>query len=174
MGYNLSIGEAKISWSEDCVSIDCDEVKLDYAPAYGDPTDFTNQRWPSYTTWHNVMSNLDLMDVMYSEGNHGASDFEWQGKTYYPLLANHPGAAPITKAHVEVVEMKLDNYKRKFPNHIAQYPPLKDGVVKTWVNTEEDYVKDARYDGNLCRGEWLLFWLKWAIENCKYPVFVNS
>lgn len=38
---------------------------------------------------------------------------------------------------------------------------------------EEDYDQDPKYDQHLCRGTWLVFWLKWAVENCKQPVFVN-
>lgn len=80
--------------------------------------------------------------------------------------------------HVEYLENKLKEYKKKFPTHIAQYPPLKEGVTPLWEGSDmyrnEDLVEDPKYDGNLCRAEWLLYWLKWAVENCKNPVFVNS
>lgn len=37
------------------------------------------------------------------------------------------------------------------------------------VSVDCDIVKAA-----LCRGEWLAYWLRWAVDNCKQPVFVNS
>jgi hypothetical protein len=140
MGYGLSIGEATIEWNTDCVRIGCATERRDNAPAFGEPTDYSNQRWPSYTSWSNAMSALGLMDVMFDERNGGCSDFEfkWNDKWLIPLLATHPGATPITKEHVAYVEEKLAAY------------------------SEESY-----------DGEWLLYWLRWAVENCENPVFVN-
>ena len=161
MGYSLSIGEAVIDWNEERVSIDCEIVRLDEAPAFGEITDYESQRWPSYTAWAKAMRELGLTDLMFDERNGGIGEFEWEGEWVYPLIQNHPGAAPITKAHVEVVAAKLKAYKEANPTHVAKYPPR---------GCEDD----PTYDGYLCRGEWLLFWLKWAVENCEKPVFVNS
>ena len=64
MGYNLAIGEAEVDWSEDMVRIDAVTVKLDEAPAFGEPTDHTNTRWPSYTSWSNFCKAMDITDIM--------------------------------------------------------------------------------------------------------------
>lgn len=178
MGYKLKIGEAQIRFSEDYVKIDCAIVEHENAPAYGEPTDRENQRWPSYTNWAQAMSLLGMTDVMFNERNGGKGSFEWNGIERQPLIAEHPGAMPITKEHVEYVENALSIYKQKYPDHIAQYPPPKIGAKPIFEGSNEyrseDLSDDPIYDSNLCRGEWLAYWLRWALENCKHPVFVNS
>lgn len=170
MGYNLIIGEAKVNWEPYYISITCDVIRRDDAPAYDEPTDYENQRWPSYSSWGNFCRNLDIEDMMFKQ--------DWHEEEIAPLISNHPGASPITKEHIEHLEKKLKEYKEKFPTHIAQYPPPKKGAKPLWEGSDmyknEDLVEDPKYDGNLCRAEWLLYWLKWAVENCKKPVFVNS
>lgn len=177
MGYTLTIGEAVVEYDETLVRIGAEEVFRDDAPAHGEPTDYTNSRWPSYSNWANAMRTLDLMDVMFNERNGGAGEFERDGTTYYPLMPTHPGEQPVTQAHVDEVAERLEAYKDKHPDHIAQYPPLKPDakpmVEGSSFYDDDQYVDDAKYDAALVRGEWLLYWLKWAVENCKQPVFVN-
>ena len=179
MGYTLKIGECRTDYNEDGVSIDCDVVRRDDAPAFGELTDFESQRRPSYTSWANAMETLGLMDVMFNLRNGGKGDFEWNGKRRSPLLEVHPGATPITIDHVEYVENKIAEYKKKHPDHIAKFPPPKPGAKPIFGNgsneiyRNDDYDEDPRFDHALCRGEWLAYWLRWAINNCKQPVFVN-
>lgn len=178
MGYNLRIGQAILEYDEDRVAVDCEEVTLENAPAHGEPTDGTNARWPSYSAWADSMRALGMMDVMFNMRNGGAGSFTRNEKERSPLLEQHPGATPVTIEHAEEVEEKLSAYKAMHPDHIAQYPPLKPNakpvVEGSTFYRQEDYVDDPRYDGNLVRGEWLAFWLRWAVENCSMPVFVNS
>lgn len=176
MGYTLKIGEAIMDYTEDHVGISCEVVTLPDAPAFGEPTDHSSQRWPSYTAWLDAMRALDMMDVMYSDRNGGVGWFERNSKTRYPLLAIHPGASPITIEHVEYVEEKLAAYRAKHPDHRAEFPPLKPGITPEVLMfpSDDELISDPRYDGNLCRGVWLAWWLRWAVENCKRPVFVNS
>jgi hypothetical protein len=171
MGYTLKIGEAAISYNADYCTIDCDIVSRDDAPAFGEPTDHENRRWPSYSVWSNAMETLGLMSVMF-----GAGEFTFNGVCRYPLIAEHPGVTPITKEHVECVESVLVDYKAAHPDRIAKYPPPKEGAepVVGDMYREEDLIDDPRYDSALCRGEWLAYWLRWALDNCKQPVFVNS
>lgn len=175
MGYTLKIGEAELSYETDYVCIDCATVEIDSAPAYGEPTDRQNQRWPSYSSWHDCMKTLGLMDVMFCSRN-GGGGFDRGGDSYEPLLASHPGAMPVTKAHAEEVEERLAAYKKKHPTHRAEYPPPKQGAKPMFgsMYRNEDLETSPEYDGSLCRGEWLAYWLRWAVENCKQPVFVNS
>lgn len=176
MGYSLRIGEAIIDYEDDMVRIDCEIVKRDDAPAYGDPTDYESQRWPSYSAWFNAMEQLDMIDIMFNERNKGKGYFERDGVMRSPLIECHPGQTPITKEHVEEAEARLAAYKAKYPDHRPEYPPPKPGakpIVGT-VYRDEDYDDDPRYDSALCRGEWLVYWLRWAVENCKQPVFVNT
>lgn len=176
MGYSLRIGEAKMEWNDERVSIDCDIVRQDDAPAFGDPTDYENQRWPSYTAWANAMRALGLVDLMYDRRNGGSGELQYGGKWLYPLIQEHPGASPITELHAEYAEEKLRHYKALHPTHVAQYAPPKPDAKPFFGDRyrDEDLVDDPKYDGNLCRGEWLVYWLRWAVDNCKQPVFVNS
>mgnify|MGYP003405256251 CR=1 FL=1 len=176
MGYNLRIGEAVICYSDESARVDCETVRRDDSPSFGDPTDGTNCRWPSYTVWADMMAKLGLTDVMFNRRNGGVGEFEYKGKWLYPLIPEHPGAAPITREHVEYVEEKLAAYKAAHPDHRAAYPPPKPDAepIAPGFYREDDLVADPRYDGALCRGEWLAWWMRWAVENCKQPVFVNS
>lgn len=181
MGYNLSIGEAVIVWDECQVRIEVETVWLDDSPAFGEPTDHTNERWPSYTGWSDFCRGLDIMNVMFNSRNGGCGELEVaEGIYVYPLIQDHPGSAPITKHHVQLVEDAVRRYRERNPDHIAQYPPLKPGFDefnedgRRHLHPQNAYVDDPRYDGHLCRAEWLSFWLKWAVANCQRPVFVNS
>ena len=177
MGYTLKIGEARIDHDEDCVRINCDIVKRDDAPVHDDPTDYENQRWPSYSAWANSMKTLGLMDVMFNQRNGGKGEFEWKGVSRSPLLEDHPGAMPITIEHVEYVEDALRRYREKHPDHKACYPPPKPDakpIPGLGLYRDCDISDDPRFDHYLCRGEWLAYWLRWAIDNCEKPVFVNS
>lgn len=180
MGYSLTIGEYSSTTEnedgEEYTYHKCDVVSNDDAPAFGEPTDYENQRWPSYTSWHNAMRELDMMDLMFDERNGGNGFFYWDGKRHFPLLLEHPGMCEITQAHVEYAENKLREYKEKYPTHRAEYPPPKPYAVPIFgdLYRSEDYVDDPEYDGALCRGEWLVYWLRWAFENCKRPAFVNG
>jgi hypothetical protein len=177
MGYTLKIGEAVISYSPYDVCIDCSLVSHDDAPAFGEPTDHENQRWPSYSVWADAMKALGLMNVMFNERSGGQGWFERNGIERQPLILEHPGAAPITIEHVEEVEERIAIYKAQYPTHTAQYPLPKEGakplVEGTSLYADSDYSDDPTYDASLCRGEWLAYWLRWAVENCKQPVFVN-
>ena len=164
MGYTLIIGQANISIDEDQVSSTASIVSLDYAPAYGEPTDYSNERWPSYVAWGDTMRELGLYDVMFDGVESGRK----------ALISEHPGICLITKDHVEIVEAKIAAYKILHPTHFAKYPLLKSDGPLILFQASDNYVYDPRYDGNLCRGEWLAFWLRWAFENCSKPVFVNS
>lgn len=178
MGYSLRIGEAVLEYDESMVGVDCEVVERDDAPAFGEPTDRRSERWPSYIAWADAMEKLDMMDVMFNERNGGAGHFELNGKVRLPLLECHPGQTPITNEHVEYVEARLAAYKAKHPDHRAEYPPPKQGAQPAFPNSQlyrdEDYVDDPRFDDALVRGEWLAYWLRWAVENCKQPVFVNT
>lgn len=187
MGYNLAIGEATIEWNEDMVRIGVKPMNLPEAPAFNEPTDFTNTRWPSYTAWSDFCHDVGIADYVLNNRNGGRDEFmvpdtgpqltgdpvkdgEYEGlhdadkfkstKHLSCLMPEHPGVAPITQTHVDLICRKIEEYKSKHPDRIAKYP--------------DDEPANPLHDGNLCRGEWLVFWLKWAMKNCKNPVFYNS
>jgi hypothetical protein len=159
MGYSLSIGEAACTpqideyYDEDADSyefynkivITVKPEKHDDAPAFGEPTDYTNKRWPSYTSWADFSEFCDLENFLFhSYGNK-------------EITGGHPGHFIITKMYVDGVMKKYHDFKKKYPNAVASF----DG--------------DPTYhDMALCRFEWLVYWLQWALKNCKTPVFCNT
>jgi hypothetical protein len=169
MGYTLKIGEAVLDFEkeESYLTINAKTVKLETAPAFGEPTDHSNTRWPSYSSWDEFCQSIDIHDIMF-DANFNHNNIEGC------LLQDHPGHAVITQEHIEYIESRIDSYKKKNPTHIAQYRPLKPGIKKEPFNKEEDYINDPMYDGNLCRAEWLIYWLKWTVDNCEIPIFYNS
>lgn len=102
MGYTLTIGEAKIvSYEEDGLEASChisvDSVRHDDAPAFNEPTDYTNQRWPSYSSWHDFCEYAGIFDVFYYETGH--------------FRGGHPGAFPINKEFKEAIDTAYNRLK---------------------------------------------------------------
>lgn len=159
MGYTLKIGELKTGVEYDglysYLSNEVEGVKLENAPAFGEPTDFTNQRWPSYSSWANAMQFVGLESFMFHEEK--------------GLLRNHPGCVPLVKEHKEVLDNAYEMFYKKYPNCKAGYSPKineKEGIYE-----DDEWPKENDYATRL---EWLKFWIDWALENCKCPVFYNS
>lgn len=157
MAYSLTLGEAKTDWDDRGVTVDAKQERHENAPAFGEPTDYTNSRWPSYSSWADFCTELGITDLMFSVRNGGAGELEVNGKYLPPLIAQHPGHTPIQPEHLEFLRGKICEYKALNPDHLAQF--------------SED---DPNSDGHLCRAEWLDYWMTWALENCERPVFVNS
>jgi hypothetical protein len=149
MGYSLTIGEAKIEKDEDqaYIYIDVATVSHDEAPAYGEPTDNTNMRWPSYTSWAGFARFFNLYDIFFDEE--------------VGLIREHPGAALITKEHKDRIDEELEVFKKEHPNAVARYDNKEDGDE----NDANSY---------LVRLEWLKYWVDWALENCENPTFRNT
>jgi hypothetical protein len=158
MGYTLRIGELTTTISQDGLESYIDnsaEVEhLENAPAFGEPTDHTNSRWPSYSAWHDFARFVDLEDFFYDKET--------------GLLRKHPGCVPLVKEHKEIFDEAYANFYKKYPNAKAGYSPkvLSDAFVE-----DKDWPEENNYAARL---EWLKFWLDWAFENCKIPVFYNS
>lgn len=152
MGYSLTIGELKISIQgkglQSYLDYDAEEVSLDNGPAYGEPTDNTNSRWPSYTSWGDSMDFLGLR------------------KFSNAVLAEHPGVVPLTQEHKKEIDEAYERFYAKYPNAKAGYSPNSDGFRE-----DENWPEE---NGYAVRLEWLKFWVDWALENCKVPVFANS
>ncbi len=161
MGYNLSIGEAEIEYDiyeddhrESLVRVGVKSERHDDAPAFGEPTDYTNARWPSYTQWHEFCKLTQLKDVFY-QGN----DF----------CGGHPGVFPITKNFQHLLHLALKAHKMRYPKTVASYERESE-ITENGSYTENDFMAD----GCMCRLEWLIYWTDWALENCDKPVFCNT
>lgn len=153
MGYSLAIGEKWTSYDE----------KLDYtytwvhserhkeAPAFGEPADHENQRWPSYSTWSNFARESGLMHVLYPDGG---------------ILGGHPGQAPITEKMRQEINTAYHHYR-------AAHPYAEPGF-KEELFTGKPIPNSENMDDTLARFEWLKYWVNWAMDNCKNPIFVNT
>ncbi len=95
MGYSITIGEATINIDKE---ISTEVIRLDNAPAFGEPTDHTNERWPSYTSWHDfcVFTGLEVYN-----------------KT---LINEHPGFQVLTEKHRTQLQVLIEKYRDKYPN----------------------------------------------------------
>lgn len=152
MGYTLTIGELTVHKYPDCgldedgISFGAFGIHHDDAPAFGEPTDHTNSRWPSYSAWAGTMRDLGLTEVIFSGGT---------------LVGGHPGVRLVTPELVEVVSSALEKYRREHPDGVAGF------------NQDENMPTDP-VNANLARMEWFDYWLRWALENCDTPVIANS
>lgn len=163
MGYSLTIGEAVIETSDERIKIAAKGAHLPEAPAFGEPTDHTSARWPSYTAWHDFARAAGIHELFYGQGwdrdlrgyRECSEGFHREGG----MLAEHPGAALITKADADYVSAA----RAKF---IADHP----GVISGFADDAVEM--DPR--ATLARLEWLDFWFRWAVENCANPVLENT
>lgn len=154
MGYTIRIGNAT-PWHEKGeeglrAGWRVEGVKRDDSPAFGEPTDFENQRWPSYTGWHDSMRALGLHDLFY--------------KNYEGLMSEHPGCFPFTAGQVAMVKAAVQ--RRRETN--GGRPP------GFWDWSIEKGEIDNGNDPDLARGLWLEYWMEWAIANCETPAIENS
>ena len=162
MGYSLTIGEAVFDvdevgddeWTENVqdeyIRVTAESVRRDDAPAFDEPTDYTNERWPSYSAWFDFCEQVDLLPAIFSMDDNDNCTGSLRG--------GHPGFFPITKAFKAAVDEAYDNWKERYPNVVASYA---------------DYETHPE-NGAMCRLEWLKYWTDWALENCKMPIFANT
>jgi hypothetical protein len=159
MGYTLRIGELKtrIEYEglESYITNDAEAVTDEKAPAFGEPTDHSNSRWPSYTSWYDAMRFVGLHDMMFNKET--------------GLIRSHPDCVPLVKEHKEIIDKAYKEFYEKYPNCKAGYSPK--------INEKEGVYEDAEWPSEnnyATRLEWLKYWVDWALENCQYPVFYNS
>jgi hypothetical protein len=73
MGYDITIGELHVDRYPDealegsGLFFSAKSERHDSAPAFGEPTDFTNSRWPSYSAWSNFADYVGLTDLLFNE-----------------------------------------------------------------------------------------------------------
>lgn len=119
MGYNLTIGELEIQKNpedgldSDCIRFSAKGMHFDHAPAFGEPTDHTNERWPSYSAWSDFARNAGLYHVL----------FDSMGRS---LVGGHPGVRLVTKELCDAVENALGNHKKKYPDARATFEGEKE------------------------------------------------
>ena len=166
MGYSLTIGNAVLDYDPDpewpYLAIRAEGVTHTNAPAYGEPTDYTNERWPSYSSWHSFAREVNLHDMMF-----GDTTKEWNNGS--PLIREHPGHTIITEKHRQKIN-RVFEYKSIICKREGKIPGYK--YTDLWGKVEK--LNPEQYDPELARLTWLHYWVNWALDNCKIPVFVNT
>lgn len=165
MGYNLIIGNLKVDYDND---EDCPNIRLwaegvhdEKAPSFGEPTDCTNSRDPSYSAWTEFTKFVGLYDLFYGgRYQQGQTPTRDDG-----LLTEHAGCVPLTERHRREINAAFEAFKIKYPNAKPTY-----GNATDWEDDPENPSENAW----MCRLVWLHYWVNWALDNCEKPVFANS
>lgn len=119
MGYTITIGQLEIEKSPDdgldcsCIGFGAAGASHENAPAFDEPTDRENQRWPSYSSWALFMKEAGLYDVFFYEDGH--------------LVGGHPGVRLVTS------EMKA-RVDKAMLDFVGAHPGLEARFVVTDVN----------------------------------------
>ncbi len=155
MGYTIKIGNATPKFSKDDGELYAawvvELVDKKDAPAFGEPTDFENQRRPAYTAWEDSMKALGLHSMFFSHGD--------------GLMSQHPGCKIINAKHVAKVK-----------DAIAKRRAINGGKPAGFFSydTKSNTNFDNGNDPDLARCVWLEYWMSWAVENCDTPAIENS
>lgn len=113
MGYTITIGQLEVEKNPDdgldcsCIKFDAQGARHDTAPAFGEPTDFQNQRWLSYCTWADFMRSTGLYDIFFYDNGH--------------LIGVHPGVRLVTKELRDRVTEALTSFSQKNPSVVAEF-----------------------------------------------------
>ncbi len=109
MGYSITVGELHVDKYQDealessGLFFSAKSERHDSAPAFGEPTDFTNSRWPSYSAWFEFADYVGLKELLFTESGN--------------LIGGHPGVRLLTK------EMFDEITKAKQMMESLRHPP---------------------------------------------------
>lgn len=165
MGYTLTIGELEADHDpeDEYIRLGAKGVTLPDAPAFGEPTDNSNSRWPSYTAWHDFCTEAGIHELFYGKGwNRDLIRYEDCSDDFHrerPLLNEHPGAAPLNDKDAAYVAAALARFRSERPDVVPGF--------------SEEAAEDSAA-ATLARLIWLDYWVSWAVTNCKRPVIANS
>lgn len=171
MGYTLRIGELAFEYDNDedepRIRLSAKPEKHDAAPAFGEPTDHENQRWPSYSTWSDFAKDAGLYAMFFGYQDEGRRDYVRDDA----LIANHPGCVPLTERHRRDVNDALARWKERYPDAVPTYgKPAPEGTHPLMWEDPDNPIENAR----MTRLVWLHYWVNWALDNCERPVFENT
>ena len=166
MGYSITIGEKVESSSyediyndyiedgeteeearehAECWRYGAKSERHDKAPAFGEPTDYTNDRWPSYTSWYEFCESAGLIDLLYDDEKRS-------------LRGGHPGYFHITKHFVQRINAHYKMFKIKYPDATATYDESHNNAGQVCFPFRADQ------NGVRVRFEWLVYWVDYAFN----------
>lgn len=138
--------------------------KVEEAPSFNEPTDKTNSKWPSYTTWSIICYLADLDNLFYEKNDE-----------FYEFKGGHPGYFYLTKEWIDELNSKIEKFKINYPNTSKVDNP------EVEISYQEiEYLEDGKKHTYLAKDvtqrlDWLSFWCNYAYD--KYydeTVFYNS
>lgn len=171
MGYDIAIGEAEFigDTSEWYMRVWAKREAHDTAPTFAnDPmTGNTNCRSPGYSVWTNFCRSTGLYGAFYGMNGQRVPYMEGDPDCYreVPILADHPGYAPINQQDADAFRAALDR-------HIAKHGYLEAGF-RRWDEPDDEAPPDAEICAERARLLWLVYWTEWAVKNCTWPVIAN-
>lgn len=163
MWYNITIWKAQIFYDpeEKYLCLHAKWEKHDNAPAFWEPTDFENQRWPSYSSWADFLDFVWLTDLF-------NNNEDW-------LMREHPWCFPFNQSDLGKVRQAIKNLKQKYPEIEAKF-----NFDNKTFDTREEYYKYISENPmfvawwHLCRLLWLEYWMDHALQNYKIPIIENT
>lgn len=148
MGYNLQIGELQVD-----ITNDGRESIVNLT------AETQNGRQESFLNVGELTDGTNMRWPTYTSWKNFTRNsdlYEFFFDKSNGLMRTHPGTFPLCEEHRKIVNEKYDEFINKYPNAQCTY------------ETDNDI------DATLVRFEWLKYWVNWALDNCKRPVFYNS
>lgn len=168
MGYNIGIGEARCNVDMDDLVAYWDVEPMDGrdlgAPPDtrgSEPETYANEVWPGYIGWANFCKSVGLWEPFY--GPEGGAERGASWGELPALLSARPGIFALTPLHLAAFEHARSTYRGATMegSFMAQ---------TTWTDTRKPDI--AAWHRK--RLDWLCWWTRWALENCKHPAMYNS
>ena len=169
MGYTLTIGQkiknnniqdiiddAKEDGYEPDIESREFEAKTessDNAPAFGEPTDYMNQRWPTYTSWYTFLYTAELNNIFLDDNDR--------------LKGEHPGYINITEEIYNEIKEKYTLFKMRYRTAVPSFDIESEQNVYS-----EGYKSPANHV--LARFEWLIYWLDYSMKKYDEVVLSNT
>lgn len=165
MGYCFTIGEARIDRDESCnhIGITVDEITSKDCPDFVD-SGRDSSRLPSYSAWADFCRDMGLYDLFLNRDSGEA------------IIQNHPGNYLLTEETFFQFKAAYDRHKEKHPRASAV---TKDRLPLNykemgWLERMDFDQTFAPADWAMTRLEWLVFWTRYALDNCENPTFSNG
>lgn len=156
MSYDIYIGNAE---TEDDLSVIVRRTTHPDAPLMPDSGGQGNDRHPSYSGWGSFVREVGLVGVFFD--------------TKDGLMRSHPGTQVLTERHLRVFERADRAYRAAHPDDRAALCECSRCAPPFLSTSFSPPAHDPRANFNLMRLSWLLFWTRWALDNCERPAIYN-
>jgi hypothetical protein len=165
VSYDIYIGQAVLfsEWPKDG---DGEEPRAEWqvdgmthpeAPNKPDMTGQGNGCHPGYGQWAEAMREVGLYDLWFKE--------------YEGFLSPHPGIKRLTRAHLGAVQIARATYKAAHPNERPGCCECAE--CQKFERKPDPPPHDPTLNFNMLRLDWMEFWMRWTLENCKRPAVYN-